>query len=251
MRGSRRGRLVAASGLLLGLGYLAAVVATGRLVAGGRRPPFDGFTPTLPPYRWVKPPPELATGNKAPTALRVTVQLTPTGSKSAAPDVDDSQVILNMADGAIPIHPPDTSVRLEAAPVDPTTLPAVPKGLAADGNAYRVTMTYQPSGAPVTSLTTPGNVVLRYPTAANTVLYSPDGRTWQALKTFDFGAGSKQLGGDLTGPGVYLLAGRPASTPKSTPKKTSKGAVVAIIFTGGALLLVVIVGVVLRRRPGD
>ena len=55
--------------------------------------------------------------------------------------------------------------------------------LVANGNAYRVEMTYRPGDGPIGALPKPGNVVLSVPDPGVAVLFSPDGQTWQRLPT--------------------------------------------------------------------
>ena len=64
-------------------------------------------------------------------------------------------------------------------------LPFLVIGLAS-GSIYAIAamglvVTYKPSGAPVATLTAPGNVLVVVPEPADTILFSEDGRAWKQL----------------------------------------------------------------------
>lgn len=249
MTAHRSHRVAVAVGAALVAAYVLAAMVTTQISPFGVRPLFEGFGPP-PAYRWAAPPPELASGNVKPSVLKVDVPLGPKGSQGKAGDTDQSQIIINLPDNALAPHGSDTSVEVIATPLAPAgNGPAPPSGLAFDGNLYKVTATYRPSGDAVTTLAAPGNIIMRYPTSATTLLFSPDGSSWRQLKTLDFG-GSKQLGGDFAAPGLYVLAGPPS---KKAPSPSGGGGglpVPAIVGIGaGALaLLLVVAGLRSRRR---
>jgi len=235
-------------GLVVVVVYLASVLLT--LPSGHRvRPLFEGVT-LGPSYQWVKPPPALASGNVPPTPNDTDISLGPAGSQQAGAQSEDTQVVLNLAPNAMPPHPPDTSVRIHIEPLDPRTLGAVPPEFRPNGNAYRVTMTYEPSGAPATTITSPGNVLLNVPLAPAGLLYSADGRTWTNIGKQTV-VGQPVVGGPFSAVGWYLGA-----THESTPSPGGGGG------NAGVIVVAVLVGVIalglglfplflkrLRRRP--
>lgn len=228
--------------------YLAAAVLTTHISPRGVRPLFEGFQPP-PAYRWVKPPPDLAAANQKPSVLNFDVAVSAQGSKGKAGDVDTSQIILNLPDGAFPSHGADTSVTMTATPVDPATVgPPPPPGQQFQGNAYRITAVYKPSGAATGPMATPGNIILRYPTHATTLLFTPDGKAWQTLKTLDFGGGNQQLGGDLAQLGTYVLAGPPVQS--NAPPKPKKPFPVGAAIGGGAAAIAVLLVLIASRNRG-
>src|SRR5437764_261426 len=79
----------------------------------------------------------------------------PPGSQQSGAQSEDSQLTLNIAANVIPAHPPDTSVRVHIEPLDPATLGPVPPEFRPNGNGYRITFTYMPSGTPATAVNPP------------------------------------------------------------------------------------------------
>src|SRR5690349_14958914 len=129
--------------LLIGAALVAAYLVAAVLTLPGPlglRPLFDSFQPP-PPYRWVKPPKELAPTNTPPSKAAKTITLGPNGSPATDIAADDSQVLFSLPDGAIAAHPPDTTVNALIEPLDPATLGPVPAPYSVDGNAYKVTLT--------------------------------------------------------------------------------------------------------------
>ena len=94
---------------------------------------------------------------------------------------------------------------VDITPLDPAKLGRLPAGLIADGNAYRLTVTYQPSQQPLGAISSPGNVIMQVPGPAETMLFSPDGRSWQRLPVQPVGAA---IGASFSRAGYYLAASR-------------------------------------------
>jgi len=186
--------------LLLGV-YVLAV--TGTLPFGHNvRPLFEGIGPP-PAYRWVKPPASLASGNVPPAPNDTDIPMGPTGSTQSGAQSEDNQLVLNLAPNAVPPHPPDTTLNVHVEPLDPATLGPVPADVRPNGNAYRVTMTYQPSGTPATTVAAPGNILLTIPLPAAGLLYSADGRTWSNIGKQTV-AGQPIVGGPFNAVGWFL-----------------------------------------------
>jgi hypothetical protein len=214
--------------------YLLAV--TGTLPLGRNvRPLFEGIGPP-PVYRWVKPPAAFASGNIPPRPSDTDIPLGPTGSQQTGAQSEDNQLVLNLAPNAAAPHPPDTSVRVHIEPLDPATLGPPPPEFRANGNAYRVTLTYEPSGAPVTSLTAGGNVLLTVPLPPAGFLYSGDGRTWSKLRT-QIVPGQPIVGGTFSAPGYYLGATHPAPPATGGGGGISGTIIVAALVAALALAL--------------
>ncbi|HEV3351273.1 MAG TPA: hypothetical protein VG076_00025 [Acidimicrobiales bacterium] len=223
-------------------GYLVAVVIA---LASGHRvlPMFDGYTPP-PKYRWVNPPTALAPGNVRPEPNDTDVPLGPSGSEQAGAQSEDGQLTLNLAPNAVPAHAPDTSVRVHVQPLDPATLGPVPAEFRANGNAYRVTMMYQPSGVEATTITSPGNILLTVPLAPAGLLSSNDGRTWtnigkQAVPTQSI------VGGPFNATGWYLGATHPQTAATSG---SGSGGVILVAVLVGALALFLGLFPLIRKR---
>ena len=237
---SRHGALVVAL-------YLVAVLATMRLAGHHVRPLFEGIGPVAP-YQWVDPPPEFAAGNTPPKPAEVDTVLDATGSKAAGPSTPDGQLVLALPAGSVAARAPDTAFRTTLTPLAPKALGALPAGLRANGNAYRVELAYEPSATPITTLAKSGNVILVVPEPATTVYTSPDGKAWTALETQQVGgAASTTVGAQLTGPG-YFVAAAPEAAPAVGAGGNDAGSVVAVAAATAALALVIGLGPFAVRR---
>ena len=231
-----------AVGLALAAAYAAVAAATLVLSPRPLRPLFDGFAPP-PPYNWVKPPPEQAFGNSPPRAAELEVPLGPEGSPYVNATPEDGQAIVTLEAGAVPPHPPDEVARVRVTPLDAGTLSPIPGGLRAQGNAYRVTVTYQPSGTDVVALARPGVIGLVAAALAEELLFSPDGRAWEPRPTRALGL-SHGLETDLVATGYYLMASRPTSPGGGSGGGGGAGLAVAVL----ALPPLALGGVALARR---
>jgi hypothetical protein len=240
--------------LLAGIGivvlYLAGAALSGQASLLARRPLLDGLAPPVP-YRWVKPPPDLAASNKPPASLRFEVEIDAAGSRLGAFSTSDGQVNLVLGEDAVPARPGQTSVAVAIEPVDPATLGPVPSGLVVAGNAYRVQASYRPSGARVDALGGRSSVGLVYPLlatpvanpAGHVVLVSADGRGWEELPSTDTpGVHQVSAGLDRTG---YVVAAVPPGTGTGS-RGGGRGRVLLLATAAAAVL--VLAAVLLRRR---
>lgn len=246
VRALRRAGPLGIGAALVGV-YVLAV--TGTLPLGRNvRPLFEGIGPP-PAYRWVKPPAAFAAGNVPPKPSDTDIPMTPTGSQQAGAQSEDNQLVINMAPNAAPTHPPDTSVRIHIEPVDPATLAPLPPDVKPNGNDYLVTLTYQPSGAPVPALAAQGNILLTVPLSAAGMYSSPDGRTWTKAGVQTV-AGQPIVGGPFTASGHYLAATHP-TPPSSGGGGGGSGVIIVAALVGGLALVLGLFPVVRRRlrRP--
>ena len=242
------GWVLVASGLLVAFAYLAGTALGGRVSPLTRRPLLDGLAPP-PPYHWVKPPPELASGNKPPSGATGSVRLGPGGTAVTAISTNDGQANLLLDPDAIAPSAGDTSVKVQIEPVDPGTLAALPSGLAVAGNAYRVRFSYQPSGKPVTAFAGKATISLVFallpiPVSSpfdNTLLSSPDGKAWTRSQSTAT-PGTHQVAAPLKEPG-YVIAAVPPAAPQTaaSPNRTPliAGLVAAAVIVAVAALLLV------------
>src|SRR5205807_9768614 len=169
--------------MVVGAGVVALYVAAVVLTLPFRhvvRPRFEGIGPP-PPYRWVHPPAAFASGNVPPRPNEVDVPLGPQGSEQSGAQSEDNQLVLNLAPKAAPPHAPDTTLKVRIEPLDPATLGPAPPDLRPNGNAYHITLSYEPSGTPLSSMTTPGNILLTVPEPTAGLLYAADARSWQRV----------------------------------------------------------------------
>jgi hypothetical protein len=234
---------VAALGAAAAVVYIAAVAATSVISERDVRPLFDAGAPP-PPYRWVKPPPDFAPGNVKPQSTEVSFGLGPDAVPAAGAS-EDSQFVFNLNKGAIAPHDPDQNGVARIDPLNPDKLGPLPPKQFADGNAYRIALRYDPSGAPA-AVTIPGSVLLTVPVPAEAVIYSTDGKAWQTVKSSH--ASATTIGAEMPGGGYYL-----AVTSEALGTTGGGGAgrlVVPVLIT--VLVAAALVGapvLVRRRRP--
>ena len=241
-----RSRVALLAGVGIAVLYLAGAAMSGRASLLARRPLLDGLAPPVP-YRWVKPPPDLAASNKQPASLRFSVKLTATGSQLGAFSTSDGQLNLVLSEGAVPASPGQTSVAFSVDPVDPATLGPPPPGLLLAGNAYRIQGSYRPSGGKVDTLGGRSSVGLIYPLlatavadpAGHLVLASADGRSWQRLRSTDT-PGTHQVSAGLARTGYVVVgvapsAGGSGSDPRNRILLLGTG--IAVVIVAAALVL--------------
>lgn len=218
--------LVVATTLSMALGVLAGI------------PLLDGLAPPAA-YRWVHPPTELRSGNKAPSSLSARVPLTVTGSVGDFLGTDDNQVTIGIPAGAFPPAPGQTGLDVAVLALDPAAAPAPPPGLAIQGNAYRISVASVPSGTTVTA-TQPVDVTLRYPVDATQVILWT-GTEWEPLPT-TLESAALAVDATTTRFGLFAAAG---AGGVSGPRRTPAWAYVA---AGLALLAAAVPTLASRRR---
>jgi hypothetical protein len=223
--------------------YVAAAIATTTWSPGAVRPLFDGFGSHPGQYYWVEPPKEFAEGNQKPEAAQAGIVLEgPDGSGPASASPPDGQVLVTVVPKAVPPRPPDEAATVDARPVDAATLAPLPAGLRAEGNAYRIAVTYRPSGTVLDKLSEPGVVGLTSAAPADILLFSPDGKAWQRRD-----ATPLQQGLGLTG--VFDEVGYYLAAAEGPPREAaSGGGVPVVVFILGALVPLALAGLLLGRR---
>jgi hypothetical protein len=236
------------AGLVVVAGYLLVGAVTLRLSGRHVRPLFDSFAGKVA-YDWVCPPASLKATNTAPNPAQLPIVLTPAGSEGISASTDDGQILFAMSQGEVPAHGPDTSVLAKITPLCASKLSPVPSGYSPAGNAYRLALAYQPSGATATT-TKSGNVIVRPPTSADGLAYSADsGKTWRLLNTFHSGT---SIGASLTAPGVYLALqrgnGSGLAPPSSSGGSGTTPILIGVIVAIAAALIVGVVEFIRRRR---
>ena len=167
-----------------------------------RRPLLDGIAP-LAPYRWLRPPSELARGNQPPAAGAATLPLGPTGSPAASVATDDGQATISLSDKVIAPQAGESSVRVAVTPLDPATVAPPPPDMRFDGNAYRIDAVYPLSGRPA-RLQKPATIVLRYATAATQLSHAAAaGPQWTTIKSTNYPGSLQVLVADSETLGIF------------------------------------------------
>jgi hypothetical protein len=239
----------------LGLVALYAGLATwsGRLSPLARGPLLDGLGPVN--YRWVSPPPELASTNQEPSSASAELPLGPGGVGTQVVFTSDSQVTVIVEEGSIGPSDGQRAAELTIDPVDPASLRAPGGGLAVFGNAYRLRAAYRPSRERIHRFDPPIDVIMVYPATASLhateheLLWSADGRSWEPLETND-SPGQQQAEAPVPGSGYVLVAGVPASSPSPSAAGRESGTpplAIALLVAAGAALLIG-VGLLIRAR---
>jgi hypothetical protein len=246
----------ALAGLILVLAYVLLALWSGRISPLARRPLLDGLGP-LQAYRWVAPPPDLAATNVRPSPLTLTLQLTSKGSLALSGGSGDKQITVIAPNGAFAPHGADTSVRIDATPLDPATLGKLGDDLAPFGNAIQLRATYLPSNTPVKSLKGSLDVILIYPVtvtlhaSTHQMSASDDGTKWTSLKGNDF-TQTQQVEAVVPSLGYVVVSGVPGPAPVSVSPPGSGGGKlngIAIgLFVAAGCALLVGIGLVLRNR---
>ncbi|HYZ92329.1 MAG TPA: hypothetical protein VFA34_08040 [Actinomycetota bacterium] len=195
-----------AYGLAAAAAYVGAAFALSASGVLPIRPLYDGLAPPAP-YRYVRPPADLAEDNEKPLGARGALEVGKKGSAARSVPTGDGQMLVVFPEKAIPALRDETRVNVDILPVDPARLAAPPEGLKIDGNAYVVSAVYAKSkkrAVPELSVT----VVLRYPMHATRVVRL-DGRSWRPLGTQTAQA-SLQVFADSKKLGTFAAAGPPA-----------------------------------------
>lgn len=233
-------------GAVLAVLYAVVVLATNVTTDHPVRPLFDGVGGSTP-YKWVKPPWYVGSANIEPKASSSDIPFENGVSPLIGVTSDDAQIILNLPQGALPPRDGDTAVRASFTPLDPKKLAELPGGMRPNGNAYRVQMSYQPSGTPFTQTTTSGNVIMVVPDEAEKMLFSVDGKSWDELPTQRLGDPTT-VGSAFNKPGHYVvgtLLPEFANPNKGSGTKKTVGTVMIVVAI--ALLLGYVAPTLLRR----
>jgi hypothetical protein len=244
---------VFAMGLAMVVVYAALAAWSGHLSPLARGPLLDGLGPIN--YRWVNPPPPLASTNQQPAAGSFRLTLAPDGVKGQVVFTADSQATVIVTTGSIPARKGERSVELTVKPLDAGFLGPPPGGLTMFGNAYQIEATYNPTGTKIHSLSEPLDVILVYPSTADLhaatheLLYSADGTDWERIDSTD-SASQQQAEGNVPGFGYVVVAGELTSLPIPADDPTAGGsttlAIVLLVIAG--CILLVGVALLLRSR---
>ena len=233
-------------GAALAVLYAAVVVVTSLTTGHPVRPLFDAAGGAVP-YKWVKPPWYVSTTNIKPRPSHQDIAFENGVSPQTGVTSEDAQVILNLAQGAIPARDGETAVRMSFTPLDPKKLAKPPGSMRPNGNAYRVQMAYQPSGAPLDAVTKSGNVVMVVPDEAERMLFSADGKSWSELPTQTLGD-PNTVGSAFNTAGYYLVGtSLPEFTNPNKESGTKRTLGIVMVVAAAALLLGYVVPTILRR----
>ena len=248
----RRRAVMTVGVAIIGL-YVALAAWSSHLSPLARGPLLDGLAPTN--YRWVDPPPELASTNLEPSSGTFPLTMGPDGVEGSVAFTSDNQVTVIVATGSIAAKPGQERVQLTITPLAPSTLPPPGNGFSVFGNAYRIAATYRPSGDAVrdTDVTEPFDVILVYPytstlhAATHQLMYSANGETWEPIDSTDT-AGSQQAEGNIPGLGTVVVAGQATSASPAAGDTGNATLLTVVLVIAGCFLLIGIALLIRSRR---
>ena len=237
-------RPFARAGAGLALLYVVVAAVTAQVSSRPVLPLFDGFAPPTP-YAWVNPPPERAGDNVPPKPVEREVPLPPDGVAATNASTDDAQAIVGLDKGSVPASPAETGVKVRIIPGDAGALGPLPAGLRAVSNAYRVEISYLPSGTTVTRLATKGTVALTAGDTGDRMLFSADGQTWQEVAFRPYGQ-DHGVFTELEAPGWFVVASSGVATAAGDGDGSDALRAVLLVLAG---VVPVIGAIVVVRLP--
>ncbi len=238
--------LTAATGLAALCLYLAGAGISGRLSPLARQPLLDGQAPP-PAYRYVKPPPALATSNRKPDTARLAINAATRGGAGVY-QTQDQQAAIVFESETLPagVAGPLT---ITIEPLDPAPIAPPPGGKTLTGNAYRMRLMAK-DGTAIDKLAGPAPVVLRYPsesgsfTRSHTLLVL-EGSTWRALESIE-ARGAQQVNADVGQLGTFVVGRSIRPTVVHTGRKSSAPIIAAV---GGGIVAIA-AGIAYRLSRG-
>lgn len=235
---SRTTRSIAA-GVAIVTVYTATAWFSGQLSPLARRPLLDGLAPPTP-YRWVDPPPELASTNLAPAPGTFRVELGNRGSLTAVLTTTDAQVTLILPKGSFAPAEDGRAVEVSIEPLAASEVDPPPPPFEIEGNVYRLEATYLPSNEPA-ELAAEARVVLTYPFSTgvhpgNTVVHSTDGVTWTTVDTNDLPS-IQQADAPIDLLGYVAVARDTTATTAPGPTNDESSPVATIAISVGLVVL--------------
>jgi hypothetical protein len=233
-----RTRATVVAGALLACGYLAVAIVTSQVSGRAVLPLYEGVGPA-PNYQWVNPPAVFKTGNVTPKPVTETIAVGAKGNKTAAVSSQDTQFIVTVNAGGIPARSGSPSALMTITPLDPATLSALPGGVRADGNAYRMTVVYNPDNVPLSSFASSASIVLSVPLPGNRgVYFSPDGKSWNRVAGPAPTSQPNTIGAQSRDTGIFLAG----TTHRATASSGGGGGTSIVTVIVGVLVGIVLVG---------
>jgi len=241
----RAARRTLAFGVGASVLYLILAAVSGHLSPLYRRPLMDGFAPPAP-YRWVKPPSNLASINKPPLSGRFTLAVKNGSVTEGLFATRDSQASVLLFGHAIAAPAGQTSVVLTLEPVAPPSNATFPRGEAITGNVYRIRATFEPSGKPVQKLGKKAIVTLVYPALAGPhrvrrLVASTDGVRFTEIPSIE-SVVQEQVTAHVGTFGFYAVGVRGISTTPPAAAPSGGGTPITLIVVVVAVAVAVLIG---------
>lgn len=201
----------------------------------------EGPAATPPPYRYAAEAAIASAGT--PARARVSAPLADASRRALTFATPDGQATLLLNAGTVPPRKGERAVEARILPLDPARLDDAPGGTILDGNAYRMSVRYVPSGDPVV-LRGDATVALRMATHADE-LYRLGPTGWVRVPGAAQGV---NLIGRSSVLGTFVAARRgSAASPTPGVARAADGGVPAYSWALAAGLLLLVVLVVRRR----
>jgi hypothetical protein len=206
-------------------------------------PIFDGLPMPQEPYRYVNPPPELASSNLPPEPGEATFPVMNGQPVGGGVQTGDSQVIVFFGVGTLQVSPSAVSVTVRVEPVK--NPPPPPPGYQIRGNVYRITAAEQPGGAPATAISY--HLTMRVPPGPFKELQFYDGTSWHPLKT------NRPPNGDLYAGAALTSLGEVAAVAPAGAGDSIYTVLARYLETYGLLAFILVFGIIavtqeVRRR---
>ena len=205
---------------------------------------YDGLPPPEGPYRYLSPPPSLASSNQPPLSGVHSLPVQAGEVRGGGLQTDDGQAGIFFEGGALRPSPTAESVMIR---IDPISAPPAPPHFVIRGNVYRITALEQPTGAPV-RIARSIQVTLRFPPGPFGQLQLFDGRSWHQLRlsriTGSYASASLSRFGDVAVTEPYGRATRLTFLDLVRRLPTSAAAAVS----AAVILVVLTLGAVIRGR---
>ena len=214
--------------------YVVTALLTAHVSGRPTLPLFEGVGPP-PDYQWMAPPAVFAAGNVRPKVGVVEFPLGPDGNQAGGASDSSGQFVVTLAGGAIPARAGETIARIRVEPLDPSSLPKLPGGLLADGNAYRLVAQYVKSGATLDRFSADVSAVVGLPLPPTKLLVTSDNRQWREIPTAP-AAQSTTLGARFRDAGVFLVGTTHVVSSPSTDDGTSIWVIIAAVAIGVLLV---------------
>ncbi len=178
----------------------------------------DGTLPPQP-YRYLHPPPALASENYPPESGSATIGLAGGRSKAGFVFTKDTQAGVVVSAGALRAAAPATSILIRISPVE--TPSGLPQHYVAEGNAYTITATGQPGNTPV-QVVHAVNLTLRWPLPP-LAIYDYAGGRWKQLCYSDNATfTSSTMACPTKSLGTFTAVSNPALTGGTPPAPISQ-----------------------------
>ncbi|MHB8513144.1 MAG: hypothetical protein ACYDCC_13315 [Actinomycetota bacterium] len=235
--------------ICIALSFAALYVIVAAATSGSLlpvRPVYEGIGPP-PPYSWVNPPSSRKSNNVPPTQGDGVIAMGPKGSEPGTVSTDDGQAVMTFFRGSFEAKKGQTKVHVHITPVDPATLGPPPQGLFYDGNAYKFTATYEPSGQPaiIPARDCPiaqnpkicPTLVLRYAFSATSLYWLSSG-SWTSVSGATPVGTSLQIFADVHFVGTFVaIDSKSTVNAKPAGGGSSIGSILAIVFAAVAVLI--------------